>query len=95
MRKQNKIVAILPYNLGKHYLAELLSVVEYLHQAKIAHRDLKPENILLDSKNHVKISDFGAAIDLETTENTIRNDTIIGTREYRFLLLLSFVTAKK
>lgn len=33
----------------------------YLHKNGIIHRDLKPENILLDSKDHIKICDFGLA----------------------------------
>lgn len=31
---------------------------------KVAHRDLKPENFLLDSNRHLKLSDFGSAIEI-------------------------------
>lgn len=31
----------------------------YVHSQGIVHRDLKCENLLLDSKDHVRITDFG------------------------------------
>lgn len=40
---------------------EILVGLGYLHKQGIIHRDLKPENILLDSKDHIKICDFGLA----------------------------------
>lgn len=40
-------------------LSQILLALRYVHQNGIAHRDLKPENLLLDSRNRLKISDFG------------------------------------
>lgn len=45
--------------VAKFYLAEILLAIEHLHNSEIIHRDLKPENIVLDSKGHIKLTDFG------------------------------------
>ncbi|XP_069075741.1 triple functional domain protein isoform X2 [Pleurodeles waltl] len=52
------------------YLKEILEAVQYLHNCRIAHLDLKPENILVslvETKPIVKLSDFGDAVQLNTT----------------------------
>jgi serine/threonine protein kinase len=45
---------------AKKFFAQLLSVLDYLHNVKhIAHRDLKPANILLDRNSNIRVIDFG------------------------------------
>ncbi|KAL3784658.1 hypothetical protein HJC23_012174 [Cyclotella cryptica] len=44
-----------------HVTAKILSVVKYLHDNGVAHRDIKLENIMFDSKETIKLIDFGLA----------------------------------
>ncbi|XP_040271792.1 protein kinase C delta type-like [Bufo bufo] len=45
------------------YAAELVCGIQFLHSKGIIHRDLKPENILVAETGHIKITDFGLALD--------------------------------
>lgn len=45
----------------RRYTAMLLNGLKYLHGLKIMHRDIKPANLLIDSKDVLKIADFGLA----------------------------------
>ena len=50
---------ILSEDEARFYIAELVLAVESVHKMHYIHRDLKPDNILIDSKGHIKLSDFG------------------------------------
>eukprot|EP00762_Andalucia_godoyi_P006801 ANDGO_00910.mRNA.1 putative serine/threonine-protein kinase nek3 len=52
----------------------------HIHTSKVLHRDIKSMNIFLDSKDQVKIGDFGVAKVLETTSHMA--DTLVGTPYY-------------
>lgn len=49
------------------FFNQIISGIEYIHTLNIVHRfiplfifrDMKPENLLLDTKNRIKIVDFG------------------------------------
>ncbi|XP_055587231.1 cyclin-dependent kinase 20 [Uranotaenia lowii] len=45
----------------RRYMAMLLNGLKYLHELRIMHRDIKPANLLIDSKDVLKIADFGLA----------------------------------
>ena len=64
-------------DVARHYAAEILVALEYLHSLGIVYRDLKPENLLLDAEGHIKITDFGFA--KEVPDKTF---TICGTPDY-------------
>lgn len=63
------------------YAAEITLAIDYVHDLGIVYRDLKPENVLLDSRGHVRLTDFGLS------KEGIRNsssgaNSFCGTPEY-------------
>jgi 3-phosphoinositide dependent protein kinase-1 len=68
------------------YIGEILQGLAYIHESQILHRDVKPENILLDTKWHIKITDFGSAKmldqDTPTGPETHKRASFVGTAEY-------------
>ena len=64
----------------RFYIAELILVINFLHNNKIIYRDIKPENILLDAEGHIKLTDFG--LSRLCSENNEKAFTICGTIYY-------------
>jgi serine/threonine protein kinase len=65
---------------------EMLAALAAAHKAGIVHRDLKPENVFLqqrrDSREVVKILDFGIARDLGGSDTVTHAGTAMGTPHY-------------
>ena len=57
---------------------QMIGRIEYVHNKNFIHRDIKPDNLLLDSKGHIKLSDFGLCTGLKKSHRT---------EYYRYLLL--------
>src|ERR1043165_7520426 len=64
-------------------MCELLSALDYAHQAGIVHRDIKPANVMLDGQTRAKLMDFGVA-KIQDTDRTHRTQvgTMVGTPSY-------------
>lgn len=63
---------------------DLIDVLAFLQNAKIAHRDIKPENILVGDNDELKLADFGdGKIDIKEFSNTLA-----GSKTYMSPVLL-------
>ena len=63
-------------NQIKHWCDQITSAIDRLHAKQMAHGDLTPKNILVDSKEQIKIIDFGlscwATVDLDNARTKDR-----------------------
>jgi len=63
------------------YAAEIALAISYVHNMDIVYRDLKPENVLLDSRGHVRLTDFGLSKEGISNSSSGAN-SFCGTPEY-------------
>ena len=61
----------------RFYTANLLLILDHLHEHFIVYRDLKPENLMVDEDGYLKLLDFGTAKIINR-----RTYTIVGTPQY-------------
>jgi serine/threonine protein kinase len=55
----------------------MLMALAFCHKQFRLHRDIKSDNVLVDFEGHVKIADFGFAINL--TEERATRTSVVGT----------------
>lgn len=66
--------------VAKFYLAQIICILDFLHENNIIYRDLKPENLVLDERGYIKLTDFGLAKEYISEYQT--TSTFCGTPEY-------------
>ncbi|KAI1290651.1 p21 protein (Cdc42 Rac)-activated kinase [Mortierella claussenii] len=84
------VIAINPYRGQRHpdqgllqecHMArvakDVLEAIAYLHKHERLHRDIRSDNILLDRAGHIKLADFGHAVQL--TREQPRRNSVVGT----------------
>lgn len=64
----------------RFYAANIVLILEVLHQKGIIHRDVKAENFLVDAEGYLKLADFGIAKD--GIRDGRRAFSMCGTREF-------------
>lgn len=62
-------------------MLQLLDALAHAHDSYIIHRDIKPQNIMITESGLVKITDFGIAMALNSTELTQTN-SVMGSVHY-------------
>ena len=73
---------VLPAKQAASYVRQMAEAIHYAHQQGTLHRDLKPSNVLIDSRDQVRITDFGLAMRVEGDSGLTQTGQIVGTPSY-------------
>lgn len=74
-------VPVLPIEAILRLAIQIVKGLQAAHEEGIVHRDIKPENVMINTKDQVKITDFGLA-KITGAELLTKTGTIVGTVAY-------------
>ncbi|MBW2138797.1 MAG: CHASE2 domain-containing protein [Deltaproteobacteria bacterium] len=72
--------SLLPMRKALYVIEETASALNYAHSQGVIHRDIKPANIMLLKSGKVKVTDFGIAKAVSSSET--KSGIILGTPNY-------------
>jgi len=73
----------LPADRATRIAARICDALDYAHKHGVVHRDLKPENIMVDSRDQIKLIDFGIAGQTGARRLTFAKlSQVMGTPDY-------------
>src|SRR5262245_13935949 len=72
----------LPPREAAELMRQIAEAVHYAHESGVVHRDLNPQNVLLDKQGHPKVTDFGLAKRLDSTDGLTQDGEVVGTPGY-------------
>ena len=80
LRNYCKKGSLLPLRKVLTIIADTASALDYAHRQKVIHRDVKPGNIMLLKDGKIKVTDFGIAKAVSSSET--KSGIVLGTPNY-------------
>ena len=82
LKKELELEGVFSQVQIEELLADMLSVLKFVHANNVIHRDIKPENIIRRKEdNKLVLVDFGAAKEIEDADISVTG-TVIGSAAY-------------
>ncbi|MBN1103450.1 MAG: CHASE2 domain-containing protein [Deltaproteobacteria bacterium] len=72
--------SLLPLRKVLYVVAETASALHYAHSNGVVHRDIKPANIMFLKDGHIKVTDFGIAKAVSSSQT--KSGVVLGTPNY-------------